>query len=105
MGGGGMESTEDCGVEERAWEEIWRAMAAGGGTVAGRTEGGTEPERGEAEEEGGSRATFEGEGSRGTLDLGGALVPLMRGLGGREGAGSRGDSGSRGDLIRRPRWV
>ena len=33
--------------------------------MTGRIEGGTEPERGEDEEDGGRRAIFEGEGSRG----------------------------------------
>ena len=102
LAAGGMESTE--GVET-AREDRWRAMEAGGGTVAGRKEGGIDPERGEDEEEGGRRALLEGEWSRGALAVE-CGCGFRWDLGSTEGVWSRGESGGkRGDLIRRPRWV
>ena len=85
-----MESTEEWGVgEEKTWVVSWSAMEAGGGTVAGRDDGGTDPERGEADKDGGRRATLEGEGSRGAL-----AVECGCGLGSCVGFGGTGGMGS-----------
>lgn len=99
-------STDD--MEEMASAACCRAMAAGGGMVAGSAEGGMDPERGETEDDaddGGRRAVFVGDcGVFSLLDLVTCLecAPVsLRGIGGR---GSRGDSGRRGDRILRPLW-
>ena len=82
-------------------------MEAGGGTVAGRKEGGIDPERGDDEDEGGRRAILEGEWSRGALAVEcGCTLGSLWDLGSTEGVCAGGESGGkRGDLIRRPRWV